>query len=181
MADGVYHFDRENVRLFGSVAAGKNITIYTTGDITIIGDITADDYNSRSSIPSVHIVAGGNIGILGKVGGSDPVSRVDAVLITKNTLSTCSTYSAESIEDIDLLSRCEGKLQINGAVLAGKVEFKRTLGTLKDSTPNEFPNGASAEVINFLPELYLAQPQGWEVPGGRSLKYDYLTSLPPIL
>jgi hypothetical protein len=171
---GSYFYDRSLLVVNTStIEKGEHITIYASGKVVIMGDIMMEGFNSTDDIPSLHIISNSDIGVFANV------REVAGVLIAKDTVHTCSNRAGVGVSNSP--SYCDRKLTINGAVITDKIKFQRTPGTLRDSTPNEGPGGNSAEVINFLPELYLAQPQGWEVPGDSSLKYDYIISLPPIL
>jgi len=62
--------------------------------------------------------------------------------------------------------------------LANQVQFLRTNGSLRQANATETgASGAAAEVFNYGPGSWLAQPPG----GTASDEYDSITSLPPIL
>ena len=172
-----------NVQIYGTLNRSADITIYVQGNVTITDNIVSADFGNISEIPTLFIVAGGDIGIAGDNPSANraAVSQVDATLLTQNKVSTCTSWNATTIGPSNRVSRCDTKLTVTGGIVAGEIEFMRTIGTQSKAIKNEGPGGQSAEVINFRPELYLSQPNGWEVPGDRSFKYDYITSLPPIL
>jgi hypothetical protein len=89
-------------------------------------------------------------------------------------------------------------LVVNGAFVAQHVQLQRTFGSLRNSVSGETPQSAAhacevgstgtanrgdcaAEIFNFSPEMYLAQPPFMPSGGPASSKYDYITSLSPVL
>lgn len=156
---------------------GRDVFITGTG-ITFQGADTG--WNTIEDIPSFYLVVkGGNIYI-------DPsVTRLDGVYIaqpaadgTKGEIITCATAAGV----VPAHGGCGQQLVINGAFIARQVQFKRVFGKLTEATAGEsVTDTKAAEVFNFSPEVYLS-PLNDELK--RSIpftKYDYITSLPPIL
>lgn len=209
-ADGVY-------KVTGSYAlpatAGYNnrAVIYVDGDVTIGGDFTYNTggWTDRNNIPSVTLVANGNIYI------GPNVTRLDGTFVaqgktaggspTTKTIYTCSTFTPPAgyvSTDSTYYGACNKQLTVNGSLVAARIKFLRTFGSLRNSTgagdhPNDVgggngtsgscanagavssPGTCAAEVINFRPETYLAMPAA----GSPSTKFnfDYVVSPPPIL
>jgi hypothetical protein len=97
----------------------------------------------------------------------------------------------------------QNQLLVNGAFVADKVLLDRTYSSLRYSHGGEHsttPNASAtncgqgsvdagtsavvgdcaAEIFNYTPELYLAQPASQPTSGPTLFKYDALTSLPPV-
>ncbi|MDB5168694.1 MAG: hypothetical protein JWO41_50 [Candidatus Saccharibacteria bacterium] len=165
-----------------------NIAIYVNGDLTITGGITfSTSWADVADAPTLYIIVKGNIKI-------DPaVSRLDGVYISQNgAIDTCS------ISGGDRYSLCNNQLTINGAFIAQDVKLNRTWASIRNSVAGEVPgvtgdcsaNGAgaaprgyscAAEVFNFSPEAFLGQPAIQSKSGPSSGKFDYITSLSPVL
>lgn len=173
-----------------SIANGGSLVRVVDGDVGISGDITfaSNSWSSVSSIPSVYVVVKGDIYI------DESVATLSGFYIAQprsdgsgGNIYTCSNvngnsfnlYSADS-----LYQNCDQKLVVHGALAANQIKFLRTKGTLQLSANNEYlstDRESIAEVINFSPGLYLADPPSTFKRSQISSKYDFITSLPPIL
>lgn len=179
----------------GTVPAGAHIRLYVEGTLNITGDIrfaTNARANSRD-IPSLQIVAR-NINI------SNSVQQLDGVYVaqpasgmqtTQGSIITCS----EAAGNFDLLyGSCGNQLVVNGAFIANRVRFLRTLGSLRNaisdspfgsragcagSTPGGIKPTCAGEVFNFTPELYLTVPS--TTTSSSTVPDDFSVQLPPIL
>jgi hypothetical protein len=163
----------------GAVPADKRITIYVDGDVFINNNIIYQGSWSAGTTPLFELVVKGNIYI------RNTVTRLDGVYIAQKngvvggTIYSCATAAAALVPGPSLHATCNNGLTINGAFIASSVQFLRTRGTLQQSTAGEGSSSANlAEVFNFSPALWMAQPPG--VADG-PVKYDSITSLPPIL
>lgn len=82
------------------------------------------------------------------------VTRVDAWIIAKNAVYTCATGNSESMT-ASTASRnqntCGNKLEINGPVMAGRLNQYRTFGGDDIMMSNETP----AETYRFRADTYL--------------------------
>jgi len=178
----------------GTTIVGVNTPLhdakYVNGDVYINGtgirfkDADGSWGNLVDNIPSFHLIVKGNIYI-------DPeVEQLDGVYVAQPTPPTTANGPWTKGEIITCANDqkttpstgCNKKLTINGAFIARQVRFKRTFGNLAAASATETAaNSQAAEVFNFSPEVYLS-PLG---PGlNRSVpftKYDYITSLPPVL
>ncbi len=187
-----------------------NIVIYVSGNVHIAGDIKYRNPNwdiagSISKIPSLYIITkGGSISI-------DPgVKQLDGMYVSQpaNTdgsgpggnIYTCGDAVGSPIAYKDLIPLCQNQLVVNGAFVAQHVWLLRSFGSLRNSYPGERLNATrpasspdctdsgpaqngecAAEIFNFSPELYLAQPSLPPSSGPSTGKYEYITSLSPVL
>ena len=167
-----------NTTMRGSIPAGKRYSIYVTGDVLINGPITYTGTWASNTTPLFELVVKGNIYI------SQSVTQLDGLYIAQvnaagggGTIYTCANTvlpgAAVATTAANYYTLCKNKLTVNGAFAAKQVQFLRTAGTLAQSTASE----ASAEVFNFNPSLWMAQPPGQATTNS----YDSITSLPPIL
>lgn len=178
---GAYEWKRTSglLNLSGRVADGKRITLYVEGDVLINGDIRYPDSWNATSLPLFQLVVKGNIYI------RNTVSRIDGVFMaqhdgaTGGTIFTCAIGASALPVDGNLHGRCNSPLTINGAFVANDVSFLRTRGTKHQASAGE-PNtsGNIAEIFNFTPAIWMAQPTG-SVTG--PVQYDSITALPPTL
>lgn len=176
-----------NSNSISPIAQGSHQALYYNGNVFITGSgITFANSGSSwgatvSNIPSFFLVVRGNIYI------DRTVSQLDGVYVaqpdpanpnTTGIINTCTNAVGTDLA----LGNCDTKLTINGAFAAQKVKFKRTGGDLKAATSNEVPSsGNIAEVFNFSPEIYLSTLHPSLLRSVPYSKYDYITSLPPIL
>jgi len=176
-----------------SLPDGASVVIFVDGDVTINGNITYsnagnlgswswDNTNRVSNIPSFYIIAKGDINI------APTVSRLDGVYIaqgasrTGGTIRTCSPSTG--IDPTTLYNDCNFQLTVNGAFVAKDVRLNRTYKSLRDGAANESPFGGTqnaGEIFNFSPELYLNNPAINATSGPSIDKYDFITSLSPVL
>lgn len=170
-----------------SLGLGENMRgttiINIDGDLEINQDITLD-FSSSSSIytlPQVIIFASGNINIKSKVG------RIDAWLVTKGELNTCSDFkggeTAANIYEAPT-SVCSKSLTINGPVFAKNVILNRTYGADgfsnndTDLAGSSDTRAATGEVFNLSADTYLwAYAQSGRY--GSSYSEAYSRELPP--
>lgn len=177
---GAYLWDRPGqLNLSGSVGAGKRITLYVDGDVFVNGDISYPASWTAGDQPLLKLVVKGNIYI------RNTVSRIDGVFISQKdgasggTIYTCATSATPLVPDGNLYNTCNRKLTINGVFVANEVQFLRANGTRQLGAAGESSgSGNIAEVFNFNPVLWMAQPVGSETGPA---KYDSITALPPIL
>lgn len=157
---------------------------YFNGDVFITGDITFNNVNnwgsSVSNIPSLLLVVKGNIYI------SPSVKRLDGIYVARpddtgkrGEIITCATQFGELKPPH---GACPDKLTINGTFIARQVRFLREFGKLAEAVPNEnTSNSHAGEVFNFSPEVYLSPMHSSQTRTVPFTKYDYITSLPPVL
>jgi hypothetical protein len=194
-----------NVSKIGNAA---NEAIYVNGDVYIRNNITytgAGSWSSITQIPSLYVVATGNIYI-------DPgVTRLDGIYIaepnssgTGGIINTCVSITPFHIYKVSELGGgiCDSQLTVNGAFVADKLFLDRSYSSLRYSQAGENLSGASrscgtggidvpsgdpgnadcaAEIFNFSPELYLSQPANTPNSGPTTGIFDYITSLSPVL
>jgi hypothetical protein len=167
------------LNLSGALPAGKRVTLYVAGDVFINGDISYPASWTTANMPLFEVIVRGNIYI------SSTVSRIDGLFIAQKngaaggTIFTCALSAAPLAPDASLFNRCNRKLTINGVFVASQVRLLRTNGTVHQATAGETnSSGTIAEVFNFNPALWTAQPIG---PVSSTAEYDAINSLPPIL
>jgi len=178
-----------------TVPEGSHQAHYYTGNVYIRGNgIVFQDSatgstwgGSTDTIPSYYLIVKGNIYI-------DPaVTQLDGVYIAqplkpgdpgynaadpKGEIITCANASGP----ITSLGGCTNKLTVNGSFIARQVRFLRTTGDLLAAQPNEGAGSPNiAEVFNFSPEVYLSPLHPSLRTNLPFTKYDYITSLPPVL
>jgi len=171
----------------GNVTAGERHTIYVDGDVVINGNIDFPGAGGRGNIDQIasfYLIVRGNIFI------NDNVSLLNGIFIAQpgsapgsGSIYTCSSNNAV-YSDALMFDRCGSQLRINGALVAQNIEWLRTFGSLRNSTPTENPNTGpvfAGEIINFSPDTYLITPTTPTTSSGTGSRYEYITSLPPVL
>lgn len=132
-----------NLRLNGGTVNGAT-AIFVDGNVYLNGNITYSSTNADGSswstghIPSLVIVATGNIYI-------DPnVTRLDGVYEAQQKtdgsagyIYTCATAVSNNIFKANSdFTGCHNQLMVTGSFKAAKVKLLRTFGTLRDEIPN---------------------------------------------
>lgn len=152
----------------GDIPAGKQTTLYISGNVTINRNICyAQTYDAsvRSNVPYFALIVQGNITINYNVNQVDGLYVAQPSDATNGIFATCDGF-------------CPNKeLTVNGAVLAQTVRLNREHGTL-GPLGNDL-NGITtepSEVFNYTPAMVIGQPYF-------SAKYNNLQalfSLPPV-
>jgi hypothetical protein len=171
--------------LSGTLAGSQRTVVYVNGDVLITNDIAFPASWTSATTPMFELVARGNIYI------SQNVTRLDGVYVAQPTnpaasngiIFTCANAAlppiAVSSTDASVYTKCKNKLTINGSFIARQVQFLRTNGTRSQANPGDLSTSANvAEVFNFSPAIWMAQPP---LPSGSAGQYDAITSLPPVL
>lgn len=129
--------------------AGKQVTLYVDGNVTINGDINyakSFDPTNQANIPYLAIVARGNIVVTGNV------RLLNGLYIAQPTGSTNGVFA--TCDDV-----CNQQLVVNGAVIAQHVELLRSHGTLSAPSPDTNGVGGNpAEIFNFVPSMIIGAP-----------------------
>lgn len=189
---------------------GNRVTIYVEGDVYIEDDLEYFNdslWSTPKDIPSLTIISTGNIYIGKDVKRIDGLLIAQSNNPGTGQIYTCAppgftTYSKDS-----LFTNCNSQLVVNGALIARDVKFARTFASLRNAISKEAPDtdpflpankaacagnfrlgtrtrvdhDCAAEIINFSPEMYLSEPALNPTGGPETAKYDYITSLSPVL
>lgn len=174
-----------------NIADGTRRAIYIRGNAFINGTgirfANAGSWSTLAQIPSLYVIVEGNIYIEKDVTELDGVyiaqPQVINGVMTPNTgrILTCTNTVGISFNAI---VDCDKTLTINGAFIAHQVRFQRTKGDVAtaDETETASTNPTkAAEIFKFSPETYLAPLHPTLTTSQPYKKYDYITSLPPIL
>ncbi len=166
--------------------------LYANGDVRISGNIAySPNPVTIDNLPSlVLVVHGGNIYI-------DPdVTQIDGTFVavpaggSGGKIFTCSNNSwpASPPSSGQLTppgGNCSQRsLTVNGALIAQRVNFLRTHGSLRGGSPSETftsnnPAANAAEIIRFSPEVYMADSA---VPAYDTIDtFQSILGLPPSL
>jgi hypothetical protein len=182
----------------GTVPSGARVTIYATGNVRIMNNITytgSGGYANRDAIPHLRIIAQGNIYI-------DPsVSQLDGEFIALGQVYTChnGTWGAPNgdLTGVNIFGPCSGStLIVNGGLVGDSIKLTRTTGTRRNAQATDGLTGGCAaptavsrgycnttniaEIIQFTPELFLARPASSPTNTPISGQYNSITSLPPL-
>ncbi|MBR2998348.1 hypothetical protein IKF34_01015 [Candidatus Saccharibacteria bacterium] len=141
--NGVYYWRSGNNDLTigpSVLANGNTYVVRSEKNVTINGNLEYENssYTNLNEIPKLFIYAGGDIKIV------CGVNRIDAVLITKGDVDTCSDSSDTNAE------KNSNRLKINGAIIANTAHLNRTYGA---GTGNK--SMIPAEIINYDTTLYM--------------------------
>ena len=158
----------------GQLVAGTNVTIRTTGNIFIAGNITYAPY-SLTNIPRLNVITkGGNIIV------SSTVTEMHGVFVAqKGTANTGLFYSCGGSLSIPYGyttndAQCiTNTLTVYGSVIADKLILGRTQGSWHDLSSQP------AETFIHSPETWLSKPASSGTT--TKTKFDSYISLPPVL
>lgn len=181
-----------------TIGHANNVAIFVEGNVRITGSIkySSPDWGTIERVPSFYVIAkGGNIYI-------DPgVTELDGLYVAQpNGTNGGKIYSCSNGTDAfalnSLLANCRSQLVVNGAFVADQIYLTRSFGSLRDGSAGEYYTRAAkacgdsgvsplgdcaAEIFNFSPELYLGLPGITPPEGPTTGKFDYITSLSPVL
>jgi hypothetical protein len=193
------------------IGNGKNISLFVDGDVVIKhniiyanGDVPGG-FGGIQDVPSVYIIAKGNIYIdpgVKQLDGLYVAQPTDTAGTNKGIIYTCASGTTP-YDDPSLLGNwledCRSQMVVNGSFVAQHVHLLRTFGSIRDSGqyPGEHLFGRSsltcsdsggtslgdcaAEIFNFDPTIYLAEPAITPLGGPTTGTYQYITSLSPVL
>ena len=149
----------------GTMPNGSSQVYLVNGDVTIDGDLKySDSYGAIDQIPSLVIIATGNILVKGGVG------QMDGLFVAKNNFNTCSDAPGGNLSVND----CNKQLVVNGAVVTGQLVLMRTFGA---EGGNDSDRKNPAEIFNFNAEMYLRSALTGN--GGSTLRTVDQKDLPP--
>ncbi len=146
-------------------------------------------WSNAEDVPSLQIIAKGDIFI------DQNVTRLDGTYTAHGTLYTCSVNGAVPTA-AQIATNCNKQLVVNGSLTSYRIKFLRSYGAVGQGLANEQPYGGAAsscpggavnaricagEVIIFGPEVYLPGLRLEKSTNLLSIKYDYITALPPVL
>lgn len=172
---GVYDCTGDITINGGMLAAGKNVTIRTTGNVFISSDITYAPY-TMTNIPRLNVYTkGGNIVV------SSAVTELHGVFVAQVNASGSKFYSCgDSVTKVaygytNNAEQCRNlPLTVYGSVVAEEIVLGRTIGSWTDPTPQ------AAERFVYGPETWLSRPENYSATE-RKGPFDSYISLPPVL
>jgi len=168
----VYAFPIGNKTLGGiTVANGVQQVIYVNGNLLINGNINYNrsGWASSKDIPALKFVVSGSITI------QNNVTKIDGVYVAAGDINTC-----EQTDSSTYFTLCNNQLEVNGSLISkGRVNLKRTYKDLRQAN-NTVPYEV-AEVINYRPEVWLANWPKIDTTSSYLDTYDGVSSLPPVL
>ncbi len=184
LASGTYSYTGGTIS-GATIGAGKHLTIYVNGNLTITNDITfgsTTNWSSVTQIPSLKLIVRGDINI------SNPVNNLSGTYIaqpsgttTGGTIYTCTNgatpYSDTVSSRTALINNCTDTLTVYGSFVARTVRFLRLSGNvITANKADAVAQGTAAEKFIYSPEIWLSESGS----NGTADVYDSITSLPPI-
>ena len=143
---GYYTATTPTISGTGIPNTGRKITVKSSGNITINDNIQLSSiptaYNKDNSV--ILLISDGDINI------SPNVTRIDAILIAKGKINTCSGPSRANWHQASPAG-CRNPLVVNGAMGASFINFGRSIGT-------RYLNNGAAEEIKYPEYLNFATP-----------------------
>jgi hypothetical protein len=138
---GSWHITGDTT-MHGTMAAGLQKVYLVTGNVTVDADLKYPaSYSGASQIPSLVIIATGNIYV------NAGVQQMDGVFITRGTFYTCYPKAEPAT-----ISTCSNALTINGSVSATALDLFRTAGA---DGATAAAQKAPAETFTLQPEVYI--------------------------
>jgi hypothetical protein len=142
LPNGATHVVGDKTLNATTINANQRIVLYVEGNVTIAGDIayTAGALASVAQIPSLNIIATGDITVLNNV------RSLAGIYSTKGTFRTCEVTTGLTI------ATCNQQLNINGAVIAKGATLSRTGGTTNSLVVSQ----QAAERFNLMPDAFIS-------------------------
>lgn len=179
-----------NTTLTASAPLTTQLSIFVNGHVIIGSDLKqTTSWANVQSIPSLYIVSkGGNVLIR-------PVAhQIDGILVAEpadlNNVNDPYGKIYTCVSDTGIASptvaqqapggNCNSGLLINGALVAKKINFLRTRGSLSSATIGEkYTSSNIAEIIRYIPDTFMSTPS--LIPEFSIDAFDSVVSLPPSL
>lgn len=173
-----------------SVRNGRSVTIYVNGNVYINHNIIYS-LNTVDDVPKFALVVKGSIFI------DAGVTQLDGLYIAQpagtdlsaddGDIWTChgSTNDQVLYNNPALISECDKKLTVNGALIAKQVNLTRDQGDIGSASTAEdglsVAQGSNniAEVINYMPTMIMGGPF-FNPETVNNYKVESLISLPPV-
>lgn len=125
----------------GAMPAGARKVFLVNGSVTITGPITYPaSYSSESNIPSLVIIATGDIRV------NAAVTDISGLYVSRGTFYTCNPKTEPAV-----LTTCDQQLNVHGAVIARYLDLHRTAGA---SGPTVADRQRPAEVFTMDSEIF---------------------------
>lgn len=181
MASGDYGRNGSLIITGGSLGKGQHIRLFVKGDVTINGDISADEVNpihsSLSDIPSLTVVATGDIRV------EREVSVIAGTYVAGGKFESCKdAQNQKKTPALGVNGVCKNKLKVNGAIVSGNSPiFRRTFGAGNLQEDNQWKTdriSSTAEWINYTPNLWLTTSNGSSGNQLEGLTTTQVTNLP---
>lgn len=187
LASGRYYIRQTTgapVNLSGQIANGRRIVMYIEGTALLRGaalGYVSKAWASASDIPSLYIIAKGNIAV-----GSDVLNldghflaqrsnNTDGRILSCTDPATGQTYASAPAH----IANCSTRLNVNGSFNAEHINFLRTFSSVTQSNPGEpASTSKAAEIFSFPIESYISTQN---IDNIKQQTYDSITALPPSL
>ena len=164
----------------GSLIKGRHVRLFVEGDVTISGDISvneADPHNSLSDIPSLTVVAMGDIRV------EHGVSVIAGTYVATGKFESCKdAQNQKKTPALGVNGVCQYKLKVNGAIVSGNSPiFRRTFGAGNMPDDDQWDTkkiSSTAEWINYTPNLWLTTSNGSSSSSLDNLKTTQVINLP---
>ena len=164
----------------GSLIKGRHVRLFVEGDVTISGDISvneADPHNSLSDIPSLTVVAKGDIRV------EHGVRVIAGTYVAGGKFESCKdAQNQKKTPALGVNGVCQNKLKVNGAIVSeGSPAFLRTFGAgnmLEDNQRDPNNISSTAEWIDYTPNLWLTTSNGSSGNQLEGLTTTQVTNLP---
>ena len=180
LASGDYHRNGSLIIAGGSLSGGQHVRLFVKGDVTIRGNISVDEadiHNSLSDIPSLTVVAMGDIRV------EHGVSVIAGTYVAGGKFESCKdAQNQKKTPALGVNGVCQYKLKVNGAIVSGNSPiFRRTFGAGNMPDDDQWDTkkiSSTAEWINYTPNLWLTTSNGSSSSSLDNLKTTQVINLP---
>lgn len=179
-ASGDYHRNGPLTITGGSLSKGQHVRLFVEGDVTISDNISVDEadiHNSLSDIPSLTVVAKGDIRV------EHGVRVIAGTYVAGGKFESCKeAQNQKKTPALGVNGVCQNKLKINGAIVSGgSPAFLRTFGAGNMPEDDQWKTekiSSTAEWINYTPNLWLTTSNGSSSSSLDNLKTTQVINLP---
>jgi hypothetical protein len=164
------------------MAYSGNLVIFVQGDVAINNNILLNQtYSSVANIPSLYVVASGNINIASTVNTLDGVYVAEPTAVTNvgGYITTCTQQNDVQLSASTLAASCGTVLKVDGSFQAAQVRLNRTGGG--DYTVPYTTTTPAAEDFTFEPSTWINNPFGNLTTNPGSPTDFSVSNLPPVL
>lgn len=193
---------------FGSgnvnVNRGAWVTVFVNGNLRINANVTYQGRDPNNENSPVNNIPRFSVVVKGSIYVAPNVTNLDGLYIAQPDMADPNPYGNDtgvfwSCDDGNkssltspggnswIVTNCNSKLRVNGAVIAKKLYLFRVAGDVNTAFPGETrgSGNSAAEEFNYIPEMLLGGPmlpdtEKTDLTSGNQPAFDSVLSLPPI-
>jgi hypothetical protein len=172
-----------------NIPVGYNITLYSSGPITIAGNITYGGVSTTlSQMPNLEIVTNSTASNPAGINIDNNVTQLTGIYVAEGTggiINDCADVTSTNnwYPSTDGSPSCGQQLIVEGSFTANALYLSRTTNSIHEATPTEVPCAFGATPCDNAAEEFDYSPADWLTYSNQNTTpvVQSISSLPPIL